>query len=66
MPPKPGIEIDFDLELFVLFRDNDTVDQHSDVSITDSTLLYYLINKIDTFFYFCFALTDSLAVVGDS
>ena len=44
MPFKLGIEVDFDVEFFIFFRDNYAVHQQPEVGVADGSLLNDLLN----------------------
>lgn len=45
-----SVEIYFDVQLSILFRDKDTIDKQSEVCIADSTFVYYLLDNVYTLF----------------
>ena len=65
MPLEFGVEVDFDVELFIFFGDNDTVDQHSKVGVADSSVFNNLFYNIDALFHFSLAFFDGRIVVSN-
>ena len=44
MPFKLGVEVDFDVEFFIFFRDNNAVHQQAEVGVADGSFLNDLLD----------------------